>query len=65
MSHVPEEYHDLKDVFSKLESDQLPPHQPYNHHIPVIPGAQPPWTSLIQYSPYVASRIQGAEEICG
>lgn len=30
---VPEEYHDLLDVFSKKDSDTLPPHQKYYHKI--------------------------------
>ncbi len=30
---VPEEYHDLLDVFSKKNSDTLPPHQKYDHKI--------------------------------
>ena len=30
---VPEEYHDLIDIFSKLASDKLPPHWQYDHKI--------------------------------
>ncbi len=30
---VPEEYHDLLDVFFKKNSDTLPPHRKYNHKI--------------------------------
>ena len=30
---VPAEYHDLLDVFSKKNSDTLPPHQKYDHKI--------------------------------
>jgi Reverse transcriptase (RNA-dependent DNA polymerase)/Retroviral aspartyl protease len=30
---VPKEYHDLIRVFSKAESDKLPPHRPYDHKI--------------------------------
>ena len=30
---VPEEYHDLLDVFSKKDSDTLPPHRKYDHKI--------------------------------
>ena len=32
-SIVSEEYHDLLDVFSKKDSDTLPPHQKYDHKI--------------------------------
>ena len=32
-SIVPEEYHDLLDVFSKKDFDTLPPHQKYDHKI--------------------------------
>ena len=32
-SIVPKEYHDLLDVFSKKNSDTLPPHQKYHHKI--------------------------------
>ncbi len=32
-SVVPEEYHDLLDVFSKKNSDTLLPHQKYDHKI--------------------------------
>ena len=27
------EYHEFKDVFSKAKSNELPPHQTYNHKI--------------------------------
>ena len=30
---VPAEYHDLLDIFSKKNSDKLPPHQKYDHKI--------------------------------
>ncbi len=32
-SVVPEEYHDLLNVFSKKDSDTLPPYQKYDHKI--------------------------------
>lgn len=40
-SKVPEELHDFLDVFSKAEFNQLPPHQPYDHRIKLLPGSQP------------------------
>ncbi|XP_069832198.1 vomeronasal type-2 receptor 26-like [Dendropsophus ebraccatus] len=36
------QYQDLADVFSEKEDDMLPPHQPYNCPIDLIPGATPP-----------------------
>lgn len=30
---LPEEYHDLIDVFSKVAANKLPPHRPYDHEI--------------------------------
>jgi transposase InsO family protein len=30
---LPERYRHLKDIFSKVESDKLPPHRPYDHKI--------------------------------
>ena len=39
---LPEDYHDLIDVFSRAESDKLPPHRPYNYDILLMPGTEPP-----------------------
>ena len=39
---LPEEYHDFFDVFSRTESDKLPPHRQYDYNIPLIPGKEPP-----------------------
>ena len=38
---VPEEFHDLLDVFSKREADKLPPHRSYDHKIVLMEGAVP------------------------
>jgi len=39
---IPECYRDLVDVFSKRESQSLPPHRgPLDHHIPLEDGAKP------------------------
>lgn len=43
---LPEEYHKYLDVFSKQLADSLPPHQPYDHHIRLEPGAQPTFEPL-------------------
>jgi len=32
---LPNQYWKFKDVFSKVVSDILPPHQPYNHKIKI------------------------------
>jgi hypothetical protein len=37
---VPSEYHDFLSVFSRSESEKLPPHRPYDHQIEVEPGKQ-------------------------
>ena len=39
LSHIPEEYHDFADVFSKGKADTLPPHCPYNLKINLEDGA--------------------------
>ena len=42
LSHIPEEYHDFADVFSKAKADTLAPHRPYDLHIDLEDGASPP-----------------------
>src|SRR5271168_4136136 len=42
LSHIPEEYHDFADVFSKIKADILAPHQPYDLKINLEEGASPP-----------------------
>jgi len=39
---VPEEYHDFTDVFSRVKSDTLAPHWPYNLKIIIEDGTLPP-----------------------
>ncbi len=41
-SNVPEEYLDLKEVFSKSRAASLPPHRPYDCAIDLVPGMSPP-----------------------
>lgn len=36
--HIPEEYHEFMDVFSKTKVSGLPPHQPYDCTIDLLPG---------------------------
>ncbi|XP_016115469.1 tripartite motif-containing protein 16-like [Sinocyclocheilus grahami] len=42
LSNVPEEYLDLKEVFSKSRAASLPPHRPYDCAIDLVPGTSPP-----------------------
>ena len=43
---LPEEYHEFLDVFSKKEANQLPPHRPYDHKVPLKPGSSPPYQQM-------------------
>ena len=47
---LPECYHDYLDIFSRTESDKLPPHRPYDYDIPLKPGTEPPAEALRNYS---------------
>ncbi|XP_059358653.1 uncharacterized protein LOC132097006 [Carassius carassius] len=38
LSNVPEEYQDLREVFSKSRAASLPPHRPYDCAIDLVPG---------------------------
>ncbi len=42
LSNMPEEYLDLKEVFSKSQAASLPPHRPYDCAIDLVPGMSPP-----------------------
>ncbi|MGL5565622.1 MAG: retropepsin-like aspartic protease, partial [Plesiomonas sp.] len=42
LSNVPEEYLDLKEVFSTSQAASLPPHRPYDCAIELLPGTSPP-----------------------
>ncbi len=42
LSQVPAQYHHLKAVFSKRKETSLPPHQPYDCAIELLPGTCPP-----------------------
>lgn len=41
LSQVPAEYHDFHQVFSKARATLLPPHQPYDCAIDLLPGTTP------------------------
>ena len=43
---IPEEYYDFLDVFSRAESDKLPPYRLYDHKIDLIPGKEPGYGPL-------------------
>lgn len=47
---VPREYHDLLEAFSKQKADQLPPHRPFDHTIPLEEGKSPPWGPIYSLS---------------
>ena len=47
---LPTEYHDFLDVFSRADSDILPPHRPYDHKIPLMDEKTPPWGPLYSMS---------------
>ena len=50
MEHVPAQYHSYLDVFSKQSADKLPPHRPFDHHIPIEEGKTPPWGPIYSLS---------------
>ncbi|KAI7808450.1 Pol polyprotein [Triplophysa rosa] len=50
LTGVPEEYHDLRTVFSKSRATSLPPHRPYDCAIDLLPGTSPPKGRLYSLS---------------
>ena len=50
LSNVPEEYQDLREVFSKSRAASLPPHRPYDCAIDLVPGESPPKGKLYSLS---------------
>ena len=47
---LPKEYHEFADVFSRRDSDVLPPHRPYDHRVPVKEDAKLPFSRLYSMS---------------
>ncbi len=47
---VPEEYNDLRAVFSRSRATSLPPHRPYDCSIELLPGTMPPRGRLYSLS---------------
>uniref|UniRef100_A0A8C2B1F0 Gypsy retrotransposon integrase-like protein 1 n=1 Tax=Cyprinus carpio TaxID=7962 RepID=A0A8C2B1F0_CYPCA len=50
LTGVPEEYHDLRGVFSRSRAMSLPPHRPYDCAIDLRPGTTPPRGRLYSLS---------------
>ncbi|XDV14335.1 hypothetical protein PO909_014606 [Leuciscus waleckii] len=50
LSDVPEEYFDLRAVFSRSRAASLPPHRPYDCSIELLPGTTPPRGRLYSLS---------------
>ena len=49
-SLVPPEYHSFLPLFQKSTANQLPPHRPYDHRIPLKEGFEPPFGLLYSLS---------------
>lgn len=47
---IPKDYHDFMDVFSKAKADELPPHRPFDHRIPIEDGKTPPFGPIYALS---------------
>ncbi|KAG1928308.1 retrotransposable element [Pimephales promelas] len=50
LTGVPEEYHDLREVFSRARATSLPPHRQYDCSIDLLPGTSPPRGRLYSLS---------------
>ena len=50
LTGVPEEYHDLRTVFSRSRATSLPPHWSYDCSIDLLPGTTPPRGRLYSLS---------------
>ncbi|KAI7799341.1 Pol polyprotein, partial [Triplophysa rosa] len=50
LTGVPEEYHDLRTIFSRSRATSLPPHRPYDCSIDLLPGTSPPRGRLYSLS---------------
>ncbi len=50
LSGDPEEYLDLRAVFSRSRATSLPPHRPYDCSIDLLPGTMPPRGRLYSLS---------------
>jgi len=43
---IPEHFHEFLHLFEKAKADELPPHRPYDHTIPLKEGSTPPYGPL-------------------
>ena len=50
LSHIPEEYHDYANIFSKAKADTLAPHRPYDLQINLEEGTSPPVGTMYSLS---------------
>ena len=50
LSHIPDDYQDFADVFSKQKADTLAPHHPYDLKIDLEEGASPPIGAMYSLS---------------
>jgi hypothetical protein len=50
LSTIPTEYHPYADLFSKREANKSPPHQTYDHTIPLEVGKVPPFGPIYKCS---------------
>ena len=55
---LPEEYHDLIDVFDRNKAKKLPPHRPYDHKIELEPGKKPPQSRLYPMSGFKLQKVK-------
>ena len=58
LSHIPKEYHDYADVFSKVKADMLALHRPYNLQINLEEGASPPVGAVYSLSQFELSTLR-------
>jgi len=61
LSTIPEEYHEFADLFSKSESETLPPHRSYDRTIPLERGTTPPFGPIYSMSP---KELKTLKEYC-
>ena len=43
---LPVEYHKWASIFSREQTNKLPSHSGYDHHIKLVDGAEAPWDHL-------------------
>lgn len=58
MEVIPDYYHEFMDVFSEEEANQLPPHRPVDHRIPLEEGKTPGYGPLYPMSGVEAEELR-------